>query len=284
MENTNQKLSSRITLIDVNPPIPGFDRFIASYLLHGEKTALVDVGPTCGVPGLLSTLREMSIQTDDIAWVILSHIHLDHAGGIGTAMKAFPNAKLIVHPRGRAHLIDPSRLWQGSLETLGELALQYGSLEPVPAERIIAAEEGMIVDLGSENKWEILLTPGHASHHLSLFNRQEKLLIAGEAGGICADGIFRITTPPPFKLDETLSSIDKLIALSPEKICYAHFGCYDGASEKLQRIRDKTLEWYRIISMAADEGKSDEEILEIMKQKDDDLVYLKMLGDAYRKR
>jgi len=284
MKTNFQHISSKITLIDVNPPIPGFDNFIASYLLHGEKKALVDVGPTCGIPSLLATLRQIPVRTEDIEYIVLSHIHLDHAGGIGAAMKAFPYAKLIVHPRGRIHLVDPSRLWRSSLETLGETAVQYGSLEPVSEERIIPAEDGMILDLGGESRWEIYFTPGHASHHISLFNKQEKLLIAGEAGGICANDIFRVTTPPPFKLDELLGSIDKLLALRPERICYAHFGCYDGAVERLQRIRNKTLLWYSIISEEASRGRTDEELLEIMKQKDSDLSYLDSLGSSYYKR
>ncbi len=284
MENRIQRLSQKLALIDVNPPIPGFDKFIASYLLSGDKIALVDVGPTVGIPNLLSALLEVPLNLEDIDYVVVSHIHLDHAGGIGTALKAMPNAKLIVHPRGRSHLIDPSRLWQGSLETLGELAVKYGSIEPVPAERIISATDGMVLDLGEGNRWEIYLTPGHASHHISLFNAAEKLLIAGEAGGICANDIFRVTTPPPFKLDITLASIDKLISLHPEKICYAHFGCYANAMERLQRIREKTLQWYKIVGDAVGEGRKDEEILDILKKKDGDLVYLNTLGRDYYNR
>ena len=140
----------------------------------------------------------------------------------------------------------------------------------------------MKLNLGRGLVLEIYLTPGHAPHHLSLFDRANGVLIAGEAAGVCADGIIRLATPPPFKLEETLSSIDKLIALKPQKLCYGHFGCYDNAPERLKFIRRKLLEWQEIATSAAKTGKNSEDILVILKGKDRSLDYLNSLGsDEY---
>jgi len=179
-------------------------------------------------------------------------------------------------------LIDPSRLWKASQETLGNLALQYGDIEPVPEDRIVVAEDLMKIDLGGGLALEVYLTPGHAPHHLSLFDRANGVLIAGEAAGVCLDGAIRLATPPPFRLEETLSSIDKLIALEAQRLCYGHFGCYDDAPERLRFVREQLLTWYEIASSAAAEGKKPEEILALLRQKDPTLDYLNGLSrDEY---
>ena len=224
------------------------------------------------------------MSPEEIDYIILTHIHIDHAGGAGTAIRKMRRAKVLTHSRARSHLIDPTMLWKASLKTLGDLALSYGNIEPVPEDSIMVATDQMKLDLGRGLMLEIYLTPGHAPHHLSLFDRANGVLIAGEAAGVCVNGAMRLATPPPFKLEETLSSIDKLIALEPQRLCYGHFGCYDSAPERLRFIRQKLLEWYEIVNSAAKEGKNSEDILAILREKDRSLDYLKSLNrDEYNR-
>jgi glyoxylase-like metal-dependent hydrolase (beta-lactamase superfamily II) len=258
-----------LKLMDLQPPIPGYDEFIGSYLFQGEKNAIIDVGPKAAIPNLFKALAELNLNPGEIDYVVLTHIHMDHAGGVGTALKEMSRAKVVAHSRAVKHLADPSTLWHNSLKTLGEMALKYGEIEPVPEHRIIAATE-------------IHLTPGHAAHHLSVFDRASGVLIAGEAAGVCVDGNVRPTTPPPFKLEETLDSIDKLIALNPKKLCYDHFGCYDNAVERLKAYRQKIIDWHKTVSTAAKAGKSPEEIFIFLRQEDKNLSYLDKLDkDEY---
>jgi glyoxylase-like metal-dependent hydrolase (beta-lactamase superfamily II) len=188
-----------------------------------------------------------------------------------------PRAKVLAHSQALRHLADPAKLWEASLKTLGDLALQYGHIEPVPEDRVAAATDLMTINLGGGLVLEVHLTPGHSAHHLSLFDRKSGVLLAGEAAGACINGMVRLATPPPFKLEETLSSIDRLISLEPKKLCYGHFGCYDDAVKRLRLIRSKLLMWHEIVGSAAREGKNQELILSLLKEKDKGLDYLDAL-------
>ena len=273
-----------IKLIDLGAAIAGYRGFLGAYLLCGDKRAIVDVGPRATIPSLLSGLAQIDVGLSSIDYIILSHIHIDHAGGVGTALKEMNKAKVVAHSRARSHLIDPARLWEASLQTLGDMAIEYGDIEPVPEDRIVVAQDLMKLDLGQGMVLEIYLTPGHAAHHLSLFNRAHSVLIAGETAGVCIGGTIRPATPPPFKLEETLSSIDRLIALKPEKLCYGHFGCYDDAVDRLQLVRSKILEWHEIVNSAAKAGNDAEKILSMLREGDKDLEYLNGLDrDEYER-
>ncbi len=277
-------ITPTLRLLDISPPIAGYERFMGAYLFSGEKKALVDVGPRVTIPSLISALAELGISPGEIDYIILTHIHIDHAGGTGTALEEMKRARVVVHSRAIPHLVDPTRLWESSLKTLGDLAVKYGQIEPVPENRIIAARDLMELDLGQNLKLTILLTPGHAPHHLSLYDRAGGVLIAGEVAGVYVHGTARPATPPPFRLEEAISSIDRLIALHPKKICYGHFGCADNASEMLTSARERLLSWHRIINSAAKAGKSPEATLTILRDQDRSLDYLNNLGKAKYER
>jgi glyoxylase-like metal-dependent hydrolase (beta-lactamase superfamily II) len=248
----------------------------------GERTAIVDPGPAAAIPGLLSGLAEVGLKLEQVDCVVLTHIHLDHAGGIGALMASLPCAKVIVHSRAISHLVDPGPLWNSSLKTLGRLAGQYGQIMPVPESRIIPAPDLMELNIGGGLKPQVYLTPGHAVHHLSLFERSNGILFAGEAAGVCINGAIRPATPPPFKLEVTIASIDRLIALGPARLCYGHFGCYSDAGNRLKLYRDKLVSWYNVVRLEAGHGKPPEDILMLMRQKDSDLDYLDTLDrDTY---
>jgi glyoxylase-like metal-dependent hydrolase (beta-lactamase superfamily II) len=277
-------VTPNIRLLHLQPPIPGYNKFIGPYLVSGEKNAVVDTGPASAIPSLLSALKITGISPEDIDYIVFTHIHIDHAGGAGQAARAMPNARVLAHSRAHAHLINPTALWEASLKVLGDYAVKSGPIEPVPEDRLIDAADGMRLDLGHDLILEVYLTPGHAVHHLSLFDRANGVLLAGEAAGVCINGAIRVATPPPFKLEVTLSSIDKLMALKPRKICYSHFGCYDNGLERLILYRRKLVEWYEVINSAARIGKNPEAILKMLRKKDSDLDYLDNLDSAIYSR
>lgn len=276
-------VTPNLSFIKLKTPLTGVAEFFCAYLYSGERKAIIDLGPKSAVPGLLATLAELGLSGGDIDYLILTHIHVDHGGGVGTALKEMSRAKVIAHSRARPHLIDPTRLWQASLQTLEELALKYGDIEPVPEDRIIVARDGMKLDLGPGLELEIYLTPGHASHHLSLFERAGGVLIAGEAAGVCVNGGLRPGAPPPFDVKQALASIEKLIELKPRMICYGHFGCYDNAVARLARFREQLLFWHETVNSMAGAGRKPEEILAVLKNQDRNLDYLDRLNrDEYR--
>jgi glyoxylase-like metal-dependent hydrolase (beta-lactamase superfamily II) len=154
----------------------------------------------------------------------------------------------------------------------------------VPKDRIVAAEDLMQINLGSGLMLEVHHTPGHAPHHLSLLDRTNGLLIAGETAGVCIAGRVRPSTPPPFNLEEALSSIDRLIDLKPKRICYGHFGCYDDALERLKLIKQQLLTWNDSVKSDVEAGKKPEDILLTLREKDRSLAYLDLLDqDGHRR-
>ncbi|HXX87322.1 MAG TPA: MBL fold metallo-hydrolase, partial [Candidatus Acidoferrum sp.] len=128
-------LEEHIDLIDAETA--GIRNFIASYVLRGKRVAMVETGPASSVPNLLAGLKKLDVELEKVAYVAVSHIHLDHAGGAGTLLKHLPNAKVIVHPRGAFHLAHPQKLWEQSKLILGRITELYGEPEPVPEDRII---------------------------------------------------------------------------------------------------------------------------------------------------
>jgi glyoxylase-like metal-dependent hydrolase (beta-lactamase superfamily II) len=279
-----EQVAPGIHFISLDLPLPGYNKFIASYLICGEKKVIVDTGPAIAVPSLISSLAEAGINPDEIDYIILTHIHIDHAGGAGQALRQMKQAKVIAHPRAQTHLANPQRLWQASITSLGDTALQYGNIEPIPKERIIPASDLMTLELGNDKELTLYFTPGHAPHHLSVFSRSDKLIIAGEAAGVCLNGVIRPTAPSPFKKQETINSIDRLIALKPELICYAHVGCYDQALAKLHTARKQLLDWQQMIKTLLEEGNQPAEILDILRKQDQNLQYLDNLDQAQYER
>jgi len=274
-------ITPNLKLLDPHIPIPAYNRFIGSYLVRGDRSALIDPGPACARSGLLSALAKSGARAEDIQYIILTHIHVDHAGGTGGIIQDFPNAMVLAHRRARPHLANPSMLWNASLKILGDLAVKYGPMEPVPENRIAEAVDGMRIDLGG-TRLIVYLTPGHAVHHLSLFDDVTRILIAGEAAGVCVNGVIRPATPPPFKLEETVASIDRLIELEPQRICYGHFGCYDDGTERLKHYREKLFLWHGVIKSELEKGTGLEAMLTAIKAHDRDLDYLDSLNkDEY---
>ncbi len=240
------KLGEHIYLVDVETA--GIKNFIASYILKGKQIAIVETGPTSSIPNVLSGLKELNVKLEEVAYVAVSHIHLDHGGGVGTLMKHLPNAKVIVHQRGAPHVANPEKLWEQSREILGSIAEMYGKPEPVPSEKIIAADDGMVFDVGNNVGLKVVETLGHASHHQSYYETFSGGIFPGDAAGIYLSEFDVIvpTTPSPFRLDIALDSLNKLISLKPKVLYYSHFGNAYNAVERLKIYAEQLKLWAKI--------------------------------------
>ncbi len=254
------KVEDSIYLIDAETA--GMKNFIASYVLKGERVAMVETGPASSVPNLLSGLKYLKIKPDDVAYVAVSHIHLDHAGGAGTLLKHLPNAKVVVHPRGAPHLAHPKKLWEQSKLVLGKITELYGEPEPVHEDRIIAANDGMTLDLGNNMRLRVVETLGHSSHHQSYYETLSRSIFPGDAAGIYLNeiGVIVPTTPPPLRLNLALESINKLAGLKGASLLYSHFGKASDTTEKLQTYVQQLRLWATIAKKGIDNKESLEAI------------------------
>ncbi|MFW0860244.1 MAG: MBL fold metallo-hydrolase [Dehalococcoidia bacterium] len=280
------RLSDHLSMIDVQPPIPGQSEFIGPYVLRAEQVALIDVGPHSSAGNLIAGVEALDIDLQNIRYIFITHIHIDHAGAVGDLLEFLPNARVIVHPRGSAHLVNTERLWQGSLQVLGDLAEKYERPPGIPPERILPAEDGMRIGLGNGMELEVIHTPGHAAHHLSFLERKSGLLFAGEAGGdyVAKVDLLRPATPPPLIVEYKLASIDKLLERKPITIYYAHFGSGGDAQSKLRRYKEQLKLWRSVVSEAVRNGAQSEEIFSALMEKDVNLEGLKKLPEDQYQR
>jgi glyoxylase-like metal-dependent hydrolase (beta-lactamase superfamily II) len=250
------KLEPHVFAIDLKPN--GFSHFIASYVIKARKTMIVESGPTVTVPNLLRGLSEIGVAAEDVDYVAVSHVHLDHAGGAATLLSHLPNARLIVHRRGVPHMIDPEKLWTQARLVLGKVAELYEKPVPVVEERLIAAEDDMTLDLGDGARLTVVETLGHASHHQSFYEHKSRGIFPGDAAGIYipAFDVIVPTTPPPFHLETALQSIEKLKGLRPSVLYYTHFGPAKEAERKLQTYAEQLKLWAAVVAEKVTKGET----------------------------
>ncbi len=261
----------------------GFKNLICSYVIKGKRPFLVESGPSNSIPNLLSGLKELDVKLEDVEYVAVTHIHLDHGGGAGTLLKSLPNAKVIVHPKGMPHLVDPERLWPSSQKVLGFVSEIFGKPEPVPKERVIPVTEGTF-DLGYGAKLSVTETLGHASHNLSFQESFNGGIFPGDAAGTYLPEFDVVvpTTPPPFYLDAALSSLDKLISLEPTSLYFSHFGKANNAIERLKNYKLQLRLWADIAVEGVGKNWSLEQIRDKIVAKDDAMRLVADFVKAHR--
>ena len=220
-----------ISVIDARYHRPG--RAAIHLITEGNKAALVDTGTRFSVPGVMAVLAHKHIAPEQIEYIFLTHIHLDHAGGAGEFMRQLPNARLVVHPRGAPHMSNPIKLIAGVMAVYGESEFRrvYGEILPIPTERIIEAPDDTLIELNGR-PLRLLDTPGHARHHYCIYDAHSASLFTGDTFGVSyreldANGlefVFPTTSPVQFDPEAAHASIDRLMALHPEQAFLTHYG------------------------------------------------------------
>jgi glyoxylase-like metal-dependent hydrolase (beta-lactamase superfamily II) len=224
-----------ITAVDTEYLHPG--HAAAHIIEDGGRAAFVDVGTNFSVPYLLSALEQLAIPRSAVDYLLLTHVHLDHAGGAGLLLRHLPNARAFVHPRGAAHMIDPGKLIAGSKVVYGaeRFARLYGELVPLPAARVHEVADGEEVTLGGRTL-ELIHTPGHALHHYAVVDAAHGSIFPGDTFGVSyraldsAQGAFvtPATTPTQFDPQQLIASVDRMLAYHPESMYLMHFSRVSG--------------------------------------------------------
>lgn len=201
-------------------------------IVDSGRVAFIDTGTNHSVPRMLEALERLGLELGSVDYVIVTHVHLDHAGGAGLLMQKLPNARLVVHPRGAPHMIAPAKLWAGTVGVYGEAraSRDYGEVQPVAAERVIEAADNFELKLGARTL-RFLDTPGHAKHHFCVHDTHANACFTGDTFGLSyreldRDGracVFPTTTPVQFDPAALHTSIDRLLALSPRAMFLTHY-------------------------------------------------------------
>ena len=245
-------------VLQIDTLLGGWERVTAGYLIEGPAPVLVETGSQSSVPALLAALDGIGLAAGDLAGVALTHIHLDHAGGVGDVARAFPKATVYVHEKGARHLADPTRLVASAEQVYGSLLDSlYGRLDPTPAERIRVLADGDGVEIGPGRVLTTVDSPGHAKHHLALHDSTSGLLFAGDAVGVRLPdaGVLRPSTPPPdFDLDAALASLTRFADRSPSGIALAHYGLVPDPSTILEEAADTLRRWAHVAEQAWERG------------------------------
>lgn len=237
---------------------------IASYLLTGPAgLALVDVGSGASVTQLLDAVRATGCDPEDLLHLVLTHVHLDHAGASGILTRLLPRARVYVHRIGAPHLTDPSKLISSATRIYGDRMHQlWGEMEPVPADRITILDDGDVLRVGSRTL-TALYTPGHAVHHLAFHDAARREVFTGDVAGVRLQGMdfVRPPTPPPdLSLEDWNASIDRLAALDATRLFLPHFGPATGVRQHFAQLRAHLSEWGEFLLPAIRENASDTEL------------------------
>ncbi len=280
------EVAENLYLIDLPLNLEGFRKFISSWVVkNGDRALLIDVGPRSAIPKLIEALSFLKVK--EVEFVLLTHIHLDHAGGIAEFLVQHPEAKVVVHESGKKHLINPERLWKASLEALGSVAEAYGKPNGIESNSIHEDE----VEFAGK-KVEIIKTPGHAPHHQSYVYGD--FLFVGEAFGVHmplkSDYYLRPATPPRFEYEIAVDSIERLISLGSKKLCFGHFGFKRDSLEIADRALKQLKLWVSTIYeiMCRKDIRDEKEISKLARrelmEKDSKFSNYKLLDEDIKKR
>lgn len=237
----------------VQPDTAGFH-----LMIENGHAAFFDTGTSLALPNAVAALKQRGLSAEDVQYVIPTHVHLDHAGGAGAMMRAFPNARMIIHPRGARHMIDPTKLWQGTVGVYGEERARqlYGEVVPVPEERITVAEDNTEIDFQGRTLL-FIDTPGHARHHFCVIDRERRAIFAGDMLGLSyrvfdsdrGPFVFPSTTPVQFEPRPFHESLERIQAFDLNYAYLAHFGrieltpaIFEALHERVDRFVDIALQ------------------------------------------
>jgi len=255
-------LSRGIDYVDVN--FLGYPNIIATAVLHGpDGVALIDPGPSTSLANLEAALQRNGIAMRDLRHILLTHIHLDHAGAAGSIVKAHPHVDVYVHERGAPHLADPSKLLSSASRLYGQdMDRLWGEFLAVPQDRLRVLRGGEKIEVAGRTL-DVAYTPGHASHHVSYFDPSSRIAFVGDTAGIrrgSGQYVMPAAPPPDVDLELWRGSEARILEWDPDTLFLTHFGPFNGARTHFQELMDRMVEWSRIaFRLVSDESLTEEE-------------------------
>ena len=252
----------------ISLPFQDEEEIIGSYLLAGkDELVLIDPGPSSTLDALLERMRYTGFDPQDLTHILVTHVHLDHAGAVGSLARRVPKARVSVHKLGAPHLLDTSKLVASAKRIYGEKMQQlWGTIEPVPEEQLNVLEGNEILNL-ADRRLEVHYAPGHAIHHVIFFDAHSGELFAGDVAGVRLQGndFVRPPTPPPdLDLEAWSASLDLLKRLRPDVLYIAHYGAVRNMRSHISSLRERLYGWGDFVLHAMNEGKTEEEIIAML--------------------
>ena len=230
------------------------------FIIDHEQTALIESGPAVVIPAVLNAIRQLGHDPSRLCYLILTHIHLDHAGGAGTLARQFPQLPVVVHQRGARPLIDPSRLIEGTRQAYGEkFEDEYGPILPVAERQVRAVEDGEVIALG-ERELKIIYAPGHAPHQMCIYDTKSQGLFCGDALPASPSGSAMVAPVAGFDLDAALETLDRLSRLNLKVIFSPHGTVMREVARLIQSVRANTKAYGDIILEALRAGEAKEQM------------------------
>lgn len=258
-----ERLDDGLHCIDLH--FQGEAGVIACYLLQsGEERALIEIGPGSTLNALLSELKQIGVDPTSIGKVIVTHVHLDHAGAAGSWMERYPQTQLYVHEIGAPHMIDPTKLLASAARIYGDrMDVLWGDFLPVPENRVHVMRDGDYIDLG-RGALQVHYTPGHASHHVAVHDPSRNVVFTGDVAGVRLPhhGYVRPPTPPPdLDIDLWRASVQRLLDLRPSSLLLTHFGKFNDVTEHLTQLPTRLDTWARLVADASARGDDRQQII-----------------------
>ena len=263
-------LGNDVFMIDTR--MGGYEGITASYLIRGSKPCLIETGTARSAPIVMAQLAKLGIDPDDLATIVVTHIHLDHAGGVGDLAKLFPRAQVAVHERGARHLADPAKLVASAHRVFGEaMDRLFGDLLPTPAERLMVLGDTGIIDLGDGRSLAAFHNPGHASHHVGLVDSFTGDLYTGDAAGVYVPETAEVrpsTPPPDFDLALTLNSLNRMSDVHATRLLFSHYGPVTDVASTLDASEAQLNYWVESVERARGETEDLDHAIALVQERD----------------
>jgi glyoxylase-like metal-dependent hydrolase (beta-lactamase superfamily II) len=262
-------------------------RWGSVYLINEEKKVLIDTGPTASVDTVLNGIKRAGVRPEDIRYIIVTHVHLDHAGGAGVLVRSMPEAQVVVHHKGARHLVNPERLVSSTVEARGpETMVDYGEVVPIDMGRVRPVFGGEVIELSQKQTLRFIDAPGHAPHVLCVYESLNNGLFVGDSVGIRivrdSDEVLLLATPPPaFDPELCLSTLGRIRELKVRALYFAHFGVSSRVSDNLETAMDKLKTWGDIAAKAIKESGVSGVEAGLMAQGYAELQPLRVMGPLY---
>ena len=261
-----EEIAEKIFRLDAR--LPGGSRVFSVYLIQEREGVCIHPGPACAAPFVEEGMRKLGMQK--LSYIIPTHIHVDDGGGMGKLVELFPEAMVVVHQRGVRHVVDPSRLIQATRAVYGEaFETQYGPILPVPESQVKVPEDREVITINGR-ELQIVYAPGHAPHHIVIFDKRTKGLFCGQAVGLSGAAVnpfpLPSAAPPDFNLEDYLATLERVKSLKPQLLIYPHGEVARDPGKVISMLVDSTLLLGSLILKAMREGKTSEAVAQDVRE------------------